>query len=156
MQALVKLLIERQYSIASIESLTAGLFASKLAEVSGASAVLKGALVTYQTSCKEEVLHVDADTIKKYGVISKEVADAMAIKGKEMFQSDLVVSFSGNAGPLAWENKEVGLVHMGLYFKDTLYSYKEVFKGDRNEIREQCVSYMCDKIKTIINKSDSK
>ena len=74
----------------------------------------------------------------------------MAMKGHAMFQSDLVVSFSGNAGPVAWENKEVGLVHMGLYFHGTLYSFKEVFKGNRNEIREQCVIYMCEKIKNII------
>ena len=150
MQELVALLKENSYTIASIESLTAGLFSSKMAEVSGASAVLKGALVTYQTIVKENVLHVDKELIENHGVISKEVADAMAICGEKLFHSDLVVSFSGNAGPTAMDDKEVGLVHMAIWFKGNIYSYKKVFKGNRNEIRESAVNYMCEEIKEMI------
>ena len=151
MQTLVKLLKKHQYTIASIESLTAGLFSSKLAEVSGASAVLKGALVTYQTIWKEKVLQVDKNCIDTYGVISKEVADQMAIKGAEMFQSDIVVSFSGNAGPDVMDHKPVGLVHMGLWYQGKLFSYEMIFKGTRNEIREQAVAFMCKQIINVID-----
>lgn len=142
METLIARLIEKKYTIASIESVTAGLFAAKIAEVSGASAVLKGGLVTYQTSCKEDVLHVDTALIKKFGVISKEVADDMALKGKAMFQSDIVVSFSGNAGPDVMDCKPVGLVHMAIAFNEHIYSYQQQFVGTRNEIREQACEYM--------------
>lgn len=150
MEELVSLLTKNNLTIASIESLTAGLFASKLAEVPHASAVLKGGLITYQTSCKEDVLHIDKAIIKEYGVISKEVADEMAFKGYELFQSDIIVSFSGNAGPQVMDDKEVGLVHMAIYYLGQLNSYRQVFQGERNEIRLQAVEFMKDQVKNII------
>lgn len=146
MKELVDLLNTKGYTIASIESLTAGLFASKIAEVSGASNVLKGALVTYQTSCKEEVLHIDHEKIEKYGVISKEIAYEMVLKGKEMFQSDFVVSFTGNAGPDVMDEKPVGLVHMGIAYQDKIITYEHVFFGSRNTIRQDACEYMKNKI----------
>ena len=142
MKELIARLIEKKYTIASIESVTAGLFAAKLAEVPGASAVLKGGLVTYQTSCKEDVLHVDKSLISTYGVISKEVADAMATQGKAMFKTDIVVSFSGNAGPDVMDEKPAGLIHMAIVYKDELHSYQNIFEGNRNDIREQACVYM--------------
>lgn len=142
MKELVEILIEKQYSIASIESLTAGLFTSKVAEVSGASTVLKGGLVTYMTSCKVDVLHIEQSLIDKYGVISEQIAKAMVLKGKELFQCDIVVSFSGNAGPMVMDNKPVGLVHMAILWEDKVSSFEQIFKGTRNEIREQACTYM--------------
>lgn len=150
MKELVALLQERHYTIASIESITAGLFPSKMAEIAGASQVLKGGLVTYQTSCKEDVLHLDKDLISRYGVISKEVADAMALQGKKMFHSDLCVSFTGNAGPDVMDEKEVGLVHMAIAYGENLYSFEQVFSGQRNEIREQAVAYLVEEIKKLL------
>lgn len=47
MKALIERLKKDRLTIGSCESLTAGLFASTIAEVSGASAVLKGGIVTY-------------------------------------------------------------------------------------------------------------
>lgn len=151
MEELVSLLKKRKYTIASIESLTAGLFASTIAEVSGASAVLKGGLVTYQTACKLDVLGISPDIVSSYGVISKETVLAMAQKGYEMFQSDIVVSFSGNAGPDVMEGKDVGLVHMAICFHQKMYEYAMIFKGSRNEVRRQAVCFMCEKLKEIIN-----
>ena len=150
MHALVQLLKQKHLTIASIESLTAGLFASSLAEVPGASNVLKGALVTYQTRCKEEVLHVDKDIILTYGVISKEVAEAMVLQGKKMFHSDIVVSFTGNAGPDVMDEKEGGLVHMSVLYQEELSSFAVQFKGSRNEIRKQAVSYLSKEIMKIL------
>lgn len=142
MKELVEILKKKQYTIASIESLTAGLFTSKIAEVSGASAILKGGLVTYMTSCKRDVLHIDADLINDYGVISKQIAEAMVIKGMDMFKTDIVVSFTGNAGPDVMDDKPVGLVHMAINFENEIYTYEYIFKGNRNQIREQACEYM--------------
>ncbi len=150
MKDLVALLIQKQYTIASVESLTAGLFASKIAQVPGASKVLYGGLITYQSECKQEVLHVDAKVIKKYGVISKEVADAMALQGQKMFACDVVVSFSGNAGPDAMDGKPVGLVHMAIVVKQQLYSFENVFAGDRETIRNEACLYMYEKLLEIL------
>ena len=81
MKELVQILKEKGMTIGSCESLTAGLFTSRMAEVPGASAVLKGGIVTYQTPIKEMVAHVSHEIIQEYGVISAECAEAMAVSG---------------------------------------------------------------------------
>ena len=70
---LVSLCTENHLTISSCESLTAGLFTSTIASIPGASAILKGGLVTYFTPMKSVLAHVDVDLIQKYGVISKSV-----------------------------------------------------------------------------------
>lgn len=152
MKELVQLLTEKKLTISSVESLTAGLFCAKMAEVEHASAVLYGGIVTYQTDCKRAVLKIDENLIAKYGVVSKECAIAMVNKGAELLNSDIVVSFTGNAGPTGMENKPVGLVYLGIKYLNNVYSFELNLKGTRNEIREQAVVIMCDKVKEVISK----
>ncbi len=142
MEALISLLRKKQMTIASVESLTAGMFASHLANVPHASSVLKGALVTYQTCCKTDILHVDNNTIDTYGVISVETAEAMARQGASMFQTDIVVSFSGNAGPDVMEDKPAGLVCMAIWIKGHCEVYEKQFCGSRNEVRNASCEFM--------------
>lgn len=152
MKELVTRLKEEGLTIASIESLTGGMFAALVSGVAGASSVLKGGLVTYQTVIKEDVLRVDKKLIAEYGVISKQCAQAMAVQGKKMFTSDIVVSCSGNAGPDAMDGKPVGLVYMGVLVKDEVTTYEMIFKGSRNEIREQVCEYLKEKVLERLNK----
>ena len=74
MKALIERLKKDRLTIGSCESLTAGLFVSTIAEVSGASAVLKGGIVTYWTECKVNVVHVREEIVEKYGVVSAPCA----------------------------------------------------------------------------------
>ncbi len=82
MKALIERLKKDRLTIGSCESLTAGLFASTIAEVSGASAVLKGGIVTYWTECKVNVVHVREEIVEKYGVVSAPCAKEMAEKAR--------------------------------------------------------------------------
>lgn len=142
MEALVKLLRQKKMTIASIESLTAGMFASHIADIPHASSVLKGALVTYQTACKEDVLKVSKSIIDTYGVISVECAEAMAKCGAKMFQTDIVVSFSGNAGPDVMEDKPAGFVCMAIWIKGCCEVYEMQFSGERNEVRKASCEFI--------------
>ena len=81
---LVSLCTENHLTISSCESLTAGLFTSTIASIPGASAILKGGLVTYFTPMKSVLAHVDVNLIQKYGVISEECAYAMAKNTREI------------------------------------------------------------------------
>lgn len=153
MEALVALLKQHTLCIGSCESLTAGLFASSLAEVPGASAVLKGAIVTYQTSCKIDVVHVDADVITQYGVISIETAKEMATKARQLLQVDICVSFTGNAGPDTMEGKPAGYVCCAVAFAHDVKTYEFQLDGSRNEIRKIVVEAMCKEIKKIIERT---
>ena len=80
MQALVDALKAEALSIGTCESLTGGMFASELTSVPGVSAVFKGGFVTYWNTCKIDVVHVSAETIDKYGVVSAPTAIEMAEK----------------------------------------------------------------------------
>lgn len=143
---LVHELKERKLTIGSVESLTAGLFCSKVAEIPGASAVLRGGLVTYASELKTVLANVDKNLIETKGVVSEEVARAMAVGGKEKLNVDICVSFTGNAGPTVLDNKKVGEVYMGIAFNDKIDVFHHIFTGDRNEIRNCAVQFACEKI----------
>ena len=141
MKELIDRLKEYNLTISSCESLTGGLFAAKITSISGASKVFKGALVTYKNDVKAALLGVDILEIEKYGAISEQTAHLMATKVKSITGSDVAVSFTGNAGPDVLENKDVGLVFIGVAFKDEVKVHKCRFSGDRNKIREDCILY---------------
>lgn len=142
MEELLTLLKERGFTIGSCESLTAGLFTSQLAAVSGASAVLKGGIVTYQTVVKKQVVGVDAQVIEQEGVVSAACAVEMACKTKKLLACDICVSFSGNAGPDIMEGKPVGRVYCAIAYQDEVFPYCLQLSGSRNEIRMQAVMQM--------------
>ena len=123
--------------IASVESLTGGLFASELVKKKGASKYFEGALVAYSNQVKEK-LGVDVSK----GVINKQTALQMALKGKEYFNVDLCVAFTGNAGPEDSEGQPVGKVFIAINEK----VYELDFKGSRRSIQKQCVNFALKKI----------
>lgn len=146
MDDLVKVLKDKKLTIGSCESLTAGLFTSQLAQIPGASAVLKGGLVTYMTACKIEVAGVDSQIVDAYGVISKECAIEMAVKAKQRLDVDVCVSFTGNAGPGAMEGKPAGLIFSAIALDERVIVYEYKFCGGRNEVRQNAVAFMYEKL----------
>lgn len=141
MKALIERLKKDRLTIGSCESLTAGLFASTIAEVSGASAVLKGGIVTYWTECKVNVVHVREEIVKKYGVVSAPCAKEMAEKAR-LLDVDLCVSFSGNAGPDTMEGKPAGLVYCAIADRHRCEVYEFHLTMERNALRKKLVEEM--------------
>ncbi|MGM9814461.1 MAG: CinA family protein [Candidatus Enteromonas sp.] len=138
-------------TIGAVESLTAGLFSSLLCEVPGASAVFKGALVTYSPELKEVLANVKASTIQSEGVVSAEVAKQMAIGGKATLGVDVCVSCTGNAGPSVEEGEApLGRVYLGLAYKDAVWTIPMDYQGTRNEIRKKTVGAMLAFIESLI------
>lgn len=97
METIIKLLIEKHLTLSLSESMTGGLVSSKLVEISGSSKVFKGSLISYQDIIKTDVLKVDSNTIKTFGVVSKEVATMMANQTQNLFDSDISLSITGYA-----------------------------------------------------------
>ena len=134
-------LIARGETITSAESLTAGMFVSTLAGVSGISAVLPGAFVTYAAAAKTQLVGVPADMIATYGVVSAEVAKAMATGAKATLQTAWGISFTGVAGPGALEGHPAGTVFIGLAAPDgSVSATAHHFTGDRQAVREASVA----------------
>ena len=152
LQELARVLIEKDLSICSAESLTGGLFGAHLSDISGISKVYKGSLVTYQDRAKIDVLRVNESTILNQGAVSLECAYEMVKNVQKMFDSDIAVSFTGNAGPMGSEGKPVGLVYIGLYFLGEVEIIELNLKGNREEIRNECLRVISNKILRKIEK----
>ena len=145
MDELAKALIKYNISISSVESFTVGNFAAMLGSIPGISKVYKGSLVTYQNKTKERLLGISHEVIEKYGVVSKEIASLMCINGKQILDSDICVSFTGNAGPDAMEGQPVGLVYIGILYEGVnIYELK--LKGTREEIQQQAIDFVVRKL----------
>lgn len=152
---LVSLCTENHLTISSCESLTAGLFTSTIASIPGASAMLKGGLVTYFTPMKSVLAHVDVDLIQKHGVISEECAIAMASNTRKIMDVDYCISFTGNAGPDAWEEKPAGRVYCAIASKRAIQVYGFQCTGlSRNDVREHVVMQMIDILIQTIQKEN--
>ena len=147
---LKELFLKYHLTLGSVESFTGGLFASEITAVPGASNFYKGGLVTYATEEKERLLSIDKEDIKQFGVVSKEIAYQMAKKGKEILNVDVCVSFTGNAGPSAMENKAVGEVYIAIAYKNSVEVFPYLLKGDREEIQQKGVKNSLTLLKEII------
>lgn len=150
MRALVELLIEKQMSISTCESFTAGLFAYELGKIPGVSAVFRGSVVAYQSEIKHKVLGIDLLLLEKYGVVSSETAAQMALAGQEMFESDICISFTGNAGPGVLEEKACGLWFACVRIQNRQYDYAFQSDLDRNELQMYAVQMMSKKLIELI------
>ena len=150
MQQLVELLKERQLTIASCESLTGGLFCSSLTQIPGVSAVLKGGVVTYWTEIKEKVVHVSEETVAAYGVVSAQTAYEMAVNVQKLFDTDVAVSFTGNAGPDVMEGKPAGSVYTCIAIKGKTYGFHDLIRAERNEVRKIIVEKTTERIKELL------
>ncbi len=113
--ALVPELAARGLKIACAESCTGGYVAKRLTNVSGASDVLDGSIVTYANSVKENFLHVSRETLDTHGAVSRECALEMARGVRELFGADIGVSTTGIAGPTGGTpSKPVGTVFVAV------------------------------------------
>lgn len=142
----VKKLIKQKLTIATAESITGGLVAKMITDVPGSSEILKESFVTYAIEAKINILGVDKKIIDKYGVVSKEVAEDMAKKLKKLTNRDICISTTGNAGPTVCDDKPVGRVYVGIYFKDDLKVYELNLSGEREEIRQQTADFIFEHI----------
>ena len=127
--------------VATVESCTGGLVSGALTSVSGSSDVVDRGFVTYSNEAKNELVGVSMQLIEAYGAVSTEVARAMALGGVEQSNAQIAVSVTGIAGPGGGtETKPVGLVHFGCFRESSEVTlYHEVFKGDRDAVREASI-----------------
>jgi nicotinamide-nucleotide amidase len=136
--AVLRLLSERRLTVATAESITAGLVAERLAKVPGASACLRGGVIAYMNDVKTELLGVPQYLIDEHGVISAPVVEAMAIGCRTRLRSDLAVSTVGLAGPGGESpDKPVGLVFVGLAWPGGTNSQSFSWIGSRSEIQSR-------------------
>ena len=139
--AVVRLLKKNDLTAATVESCTAGLLAGRLVNVPGVSDVFKTGLITYSNKAKRRLAGVKKETLEKYGAVSPQTAQEMAVGGAKAAGADVAVSITGIAGPDGGsEEKPVGLVYMACFVCGNVWVEEFRFKGSRAKIRESSVA----------------
>ena len=146
-----KLLVERGLRIATAESCTGGMIASRLVSFPGISEVFLEGAVTYSNEAKMRTLNVKSETLDKFGAVSEETAKEMAIGIANRTGSDISIVTTGIAGPGGGtDTKPVGLVYIGLYYKGDVRVWRYVFNGDRSSVRTRATITALDIVRRAI------
>ncbi len=130
--AVAAALVDHGLTLALAESLTGGLAASRLVSVPGATKWFRGAVVSYASLVKYDVLRVPIGP-----VVSEEAARAMAEGVRDLLCADVGLSMTGVAGPEPQEDQPPGTVFVGLARPDqqtTAVGFR--VPGDRDRVRQ--------------------
>lgn len=143
MEKLVKLLIDKKKTIATMESCTGGYMASEITNVEGASDILKFSAITYSNEFKIK-MGVDSEIIDKYSVYSIEVAKDMSKKISDYTDSDYGIGITGKINRVEKENMygADNIVYVSIYDRNkdkyTTMSI-DTIDGSRKENKEMIV-----------------
>jgi nicotinamide-nucleotide amidase len=134
-QQIAELFIKKGKTLSIVESCTGGKIAEIITTESGVSAFFKGSMVAYATNIKSSVLGVDKKLINKYSVVSREVAEEMAIQSNKVFETDYAISTTGNAGPTKGDaDDEVGTVYISIASPKGVFTEKFDFGQPRERV----------------------
>ena len=143
------------WTVSTCESLTGGLIAATMVQVPGASAAVRGGLITYQTDTKTILADVPAEVIEQYDVVSEQVAAAMARGVRRKLGTDIAVSATGLAGPDGGtEEKPVGTVYVGIDTAEGTRVLPLRLTGDRERIRTLTVKHALNAIREEAEKEE--
>ncbi len=138
-ELLARALLRRGATVATGESCTGGMLASRLVDRAGSSAYVAGGVVAYSNEAKTALLDVPAPMIAEHGAVSPQVARALADGARARFGADIGVGITGVAGPGGGtEAKPVGYVCFCVTTGDgTVLARDPRLPGDRSDIRER-------------------
>jgi nicotinamide-nucleotide amidase len=135
-----RLLTEKGLTIATAESCTGGKIAATLSAVPGASNYFKGSVVSYATATKIAVLGIAKEVIDTNGVVSAEVATAMALSLQQMMQSDYAIATTGNAGPAKGDaTAQLGTVFIAIAGPEGVFAEEFNFGQPREKVIDRAV-----------------
>ncbi|MHB8105237.1 MAG: CinA family protein [Dehalococcoidales bacterium] len=135
------LLRKKGLTLGTVESATGGLMSHLITNVPGSSDYFKGAVTTYANETKMNVIGVKAETLKRYGSVSPEVAEEMAKGGKKLLKVDICLADTGIAGPGgATPGKAVGLFYIGMANRDGVFSREHEFHGTREQNKQSAAA----------------
>lgn len=148
----------RGETVSTAESLTAGMIASTIADIPGASAVLRGGAVTYCDEIKHRVLGVGQETLDRFSAVSHQTAREMAAGSLDLYQSDIAVSATGYAGPGGGtEQDPAGTFYIGWAYRaadgvaPVVESARCYYEGDRSCVRAHAVAEALGRIVRVLN-----
>jgi len=135
-----ELLIKKNKTLAVAESCTGGLLANALTNIPGSSKYFLLGVVAYSNQIKTSLLNVPERVIKRYGAVSRQVAQIMAQNVRKNASSDYGIGITGIAGPGGGTPKKpIGTVFISVAAKNKADSEKFHFPGSRLEVKRKTV-----------------
>lgn len=133
-RVVVDLLQQRGWTLALAESVTGGMVTARLVDVEGVSATLRGAVVSYASEVKFDLLDVDEGP-----VVNERTAQQMAEGVRGLLGSDVAVSLTGVAGPAEQDGMPVGTLCVGVALPDRTITRTFRMPGLRDQMRQMSV-----------------
>ncbi len=135
---IAKLLTKKNLTIAVAESCTGGLVSNSLTDIPGSSKYFILGLTAYANEAKIKIAGVKPETIKDFGVVSKETALELSKNIKHLAASNIGIGITGIAGPKGGSaSKPVGTVFISISVGHHDFFKKFIFNGDRLSIKKQ-------------------
>jgi nicotinamide-nucleotide amidase len=149
-----RLLRESRETLAVAESCTGGMLGERITSVPGSSDYFAGGFLTYSPRMKIELLRVDARLIAGFGVVSEEVACAMAEGARKRTGAGYALATTGVAGPDGGtEATPVGTVFIGLASDSGVRARRFRFPGDRERVRTFAVQTALDMLRRTLERA---
>ena len=153
MEQLVSYLIRENKKIATAESCTGGLLASRLTDISGVSSVFEMGVVSYSNRIKTELLGVSKELLGSVGAVSEEVAKEMSKGDGKRADADIGVGITGIAGPTGGSpEKPIGTVWISFYLKSSGENpaFLLNLNGTRTDIRNKTCDIVTERLKELL------
>jgi competence/damage-inducible protein CinA-like protein len=136
-EVVVKLLVQRNQTLAVAESCTGGSLANRITTVPGASAIFLAGYVCYSNEAKIDMLGIDPLLIEEHGAVSEQVARALAEHARARAKSDYALATTGVAGPGGGSpEKPVGTVYIAFAASGETIAQKLFFPTDRETFKQ--------------------
>jgi len=140
-EKLISTLRERGETVATAESLTAGLVCVTLTEVPGASAVVRGGLIVYATDLKQRLAGVDGSLLARHGAVHPEVAAQMAAGARDKCGATWGIGLTGVAGPDPQDGVAPGTVYLAVASAQRHTGRKLIVSGARQQVRQSAAVF---------------
>ena len=152
---IIKKLIDTHTTVSTMESCTSGMIASTITDTEGASAIFPGGYVTYLNETKI-FIGVEEEIIQKYGVYSKECAEAMAQTAQEKLNTDVAIGITGTTGNVDPNNADSvqGQVYFCIRIGNQAHTFElqaEVADMSRHEIKQMYADEVFEKLGELIS-----
>lgn len=133
-----ELLNRKGLTLGVVESATGGLISHRITNIPGSSVYYKGSITAYSNEMKVKLVGVKEETLEKHGSVSPQTAEELADGGRQALNADICIADTGIAGPAgATADKPVGLFYIGLSHRETTFSRKHIFTGNREENKRE-------------------
>lgn len=140
------MLRKRGLTLALAESVTGGLVSGRLTQIAGASDVFRGAVVSYASDVKHDVLHVSPGP-----VVSEAAAAQMARGAKDLLGADVGLALTGVAGPDQQDGQPVGTLCVAVVLPDgQVHTKTFALPGQREQMRQMSVISSLDMLRGLL------